>query len=183
MQSVNGYVFKSYLLNGDVAIPISPLIKRYCYDIIGLKNVYTGSEYDFLVMSQYVDFDFVDDYLVVMREHKMNDAKNLYSVYKRVVMFHEEVLLSGGAISRAGSLVNKRVARDYISFGLKFLTVSDMKNGKKAIFDAIKLYPSYLFFPKNLVAITLLFIPDTMSKYLLNKFGKLSHLPPNECNW
>ena len=49
-QSVRGYVFKDYLLNGDVVIPISPLVKRFCYDIIGLNNPWTGSEYDFLVM-------------------------------------------------------------------------------------------------------------------------------------
>ena len=183
MQSVHGYVFKDYLLNGDVAIPISPLLKRYCYNIIGLRNIYTGSEYDFLVMSQYVDFDFVDDFLVVMRDHEWNDAKNLYSVYKRVVMFHEEVLLSENSMSRAGSLVNKRVARDYISFGLKFITIADMKNGKKAIFSAIKLYPLYLFFPKNLIAIVLLFVPGIVSKFLLNKFGKLSFDSHNDCNW
>ncbi len=76
-QSVRGYVFRSYLLNGDVVIPISPLVKRHCYDIVGLNNIWTGSEYDFLVMSQYVDFDFVDEYLVVMRDHNNNDAKNI----------------------------------------------------------------------------------------------------------
>ena len=38
IQSVRGYVFKEYLLNGDVVIPISPLVKRFCYDIIGKNN-------------------------------------------------------------------------------------------------------------------------------------------------
>ncbi|MBT5399512.1 glycosyltransferase family 2 protein, partial [bacterium] len=76
MQSVRGYVFKDYLLNGDVVIPISPLVKRYCYDVIGVKNIWTGTEYDILMMSQFFDFDFVDEHLVVMRDHNNNDAKN-----------------------------------------------------------------------------------------------------------
>ena len=182
-QSVRGYVFRDYLLRGDVVIPISPLVKRYCYDIIGLNNPWTGSEYDFLVMSQYVDFDYVNEYLVVMRAHDKNDAKNVLSVYKRVKRFHNQALLTSNAKSREGSLVNKRVARDYFSFGLKFITMMDKKNGGKAIFDAITIYPLYLFFPKHLIAIILLLLPNYISKYLLVKFGKLSSDSLNNCNW
>jgi len=174
MQSVRGYVFRDYLLNGDVVIPISPLVKRYCYEIVGLNNSWTGSEYDYFVISQYVDFDFVDEYLVVMREHEKNDAKNIHSVYRRVKTFHTETLLSTNARSRAGSLVNKRVAQDYLSYGLAFITKLDMLHGRKAAFDAIKVYPLCLVKPSFIAAISLLFLPFSVSKYLLTKLGKLS---------
>jgi len=176
-QSVRGYVFKSYLINGDVVIPISPLVKRYCYDIIGVGNPYTGSEYDFLAMSQYINFDFVDEYLVVMREHELNDAKNINSVYRRVKHFHSKKLLTNSVKSRVGRLANLRMARDYLSFGLAFITMMDMTNGKKAIFDAVKIYPLYIINPRVLVSIILLFIPASMSKYFLSKLGKLSIKP------
>ena len=181
-QSVRGYVFKDYLLRGDVVIPISPLVKRYCYEIIGLNNLWTGSEYDFLLMSQYVDFDFVDEYLVVMREHEKNDAKNIHSVYRRVKTFHTEALLSTNARSRAGSLVNKRVAQDYLSYGLAFITKLDMLHGRKAVFDTIKVYPLCLAKPSCIVAITLLFLPFSVSKYLLTKLGKLSSNSTTSCD-
>lgn len=181
-QSVRGYVFKSYLTNGDVVIPISPLVKRYCYDIIGVSNPYTGSEYDFLAMSQYINFDFVDEYLVVMREHEKNDAKNIHSVYRRVKTFHTEALLSTNARSRAGSLVNKRVAQDYLSYGLAFITKLDMLHGRKAVFDTIKVYPLCLAKPSCIVAITLLFLPFSVSKYLLTKLGKLSSNSTTSCD-
>jgi len=181
-QSVKGYVFKDYLLKGDVVIPISPLVKRYCYEIIGLNNPWTGSEYDFFMMSQYVDFDFVDEYLVVMREHEKNDAKNIHSVYRRVKTFHTEALLSTNARSRAGSLVNKRVAQDYLSYGLAFITKLDMLHGRKAVFDTIKVYPLCLAKPSCIVAITLLFLPFSVSKYLLTKLGKLSSNSTTSCD-
>jgi glycosyltransferase involved in cell wall biosynthesis len=182
MQSVRGYVFKDYMLNGDVLIPISPLVKRYCYEIIGLNNLWTGSEYDYLIMSQYVDFDFVDDHLVVMREHEKNDAKNTHSVYRRVKTFHTEALLSTNARSRAGSLVNKRVAQDYLSYGLAFITKLDMRHGREAVFGAIKVYPLYLTKPSSILAITLLFLPFSVSKYLLTKLGKLSPNSTTSCD-
>ena len=174
MQSARGYVFKDYLANGDVAIPISPLVKRYCYDIIGVNNIYTGSEYDHLTMSQYVNFDFVDDYLVAMREHKNNDAKNILSVYKRVRLFHEKVLLSDDAKLRAGKLVNKRVARDYKSFGLKFITMLDMKNARIAMINSLKIYPLNLIDLKLIISLFLIFAPLSVSKFILKKFNKLS---------
>jgi len=172
-QEVRGYIFKEYLLNGDVVIPISPLVKRYCYEMIGLNNLWTGSEYDFLLMSQYVDFDFVDDNLVVMREHRGNDAKNIHSVYQRVKSFHTKALLTGDAKSREGRLVERRVAMDYLAYGLNFMTRLDMKYAKVAIFDAIRLYPLYIFKPKLLMSLFLLFLPLNIAKYFLKNSGKI----------
>jgi len=182
MQSVRGYVFKDYLLKGDVVIPISPLVKRYCYDIIGLNNMWTGSEYDFFIMSQYINFDYVDDHLVVMREHDNNDAKSTLSVYKRVKKYHYIMMQDSNARLKAGWLINKRVAQDYLSYGLAFITKLDMLHGRKAVFDTIKVYPLCLAKPSCIVAITLLFLPFSVSKYLLTKLGKLSSNSTTSCD-
>ena len=58
-----------------------------------------------------------------------------------------EELLSTNARSRAGSLVNKSVARDYLSYGLPFIAKLDMHHGREAVFDAIKVYPLCLAKP------------------------------------
>ena len=166
-QSVRGYVFKDYLLNGDVVIPISPLVKRYCYDIIGLNNPWTGSEYDFLVMSQYVDFDFVDKNLVVMRMHDKNDAKNVHSVYRRVKRYHEIALLNKNTLLRGGQLVNKRIAKDLFEYGLTFITMKDINTAREAIFGAIKIYPKFLFRPKVIASLVAIGIPIFLLEYLL----------------
>jgi glycosyltransferase involved in cell wall biosynthesis len=169
MQEERGYVFKKYLLNGDVVIPISPLVKRCCYEIVGLRNAWTGSEYDFFLMSQYVDFDFIDKYLVVMRDHKNNDAKNVYSVYQRVKYYHTKALLCKSSRSRGGSLINKRVAKDYLDYGMSFILMFDIDSAKSAIFSAISLYPFYVLKPKILASILILFFPLSVTKFLLKK--------------
>ena len=166
-QSVRGYVFKDYLLRGDVVIPISPLVKRYCYDIIGLENIWTGSEYDFLVMSQYVDFDFIDKNLVVMREHDKNDAKNVHSVYRRVKRYHEIALLNKNTLLRGGQLVNRRIAKDLFSYGLTFITMKDISIAREAIFGAIKIYPKFLFNPRVIASLIAMYMPIFLLEYLL----------------
>lgn len=172
MQSVRGYVFKDYLLKGDVVIPISPLVKRYCYDIIGLNNMWTGSEYDFFIMSQYINFDYVDDHLVVMREHDNNDAKSTLSVYKRVKKYHYIMMQDSNARLKAGWLINKRVATDMFSYGLEFISTLDVKNGRKAIFNSIKTYPIYILRPKAILSICLSFLPLNILKFILKRFKK-----------
>jgi len=172
MQSVSGYIFKDYLKKGDVVIPISPLVKRYCYDIIGLNNIWTGSEYDFFIMSQYINFDYVDDYLVVMREHSDNDAKNTISVYKRVKKYHSIMLKDPNTRLRAGWLIKRRVAVDMLSYGLEFISSLDARHGREAIFNSIKTYPIYILRPKAILSICLSFLPLNILKFILKRFKK-----------
>jgi alpha-1,3-rhamnosyltransferase len=172
MQSVRGYVFKEYLSKGDVVIPISPLVKRHCYDIIGLNNIWTGSEYDFFIMSQYVNFDYVDDYLVVMREHDNNDAKSTLSVYKRVKKYHYIMMQDSNARLKAGWLIRKRVAMDMLSYGLEFISSFDVKNGREAILESIKTYPLYIFRPKAVLSIGLSLLPIIFLRFLLKSLKK-----------
>ncbi|MEI8102172.1 MAG: glycosyltransferase family A protein, partial [Chlorobium sp.] len=90
MGSERGYVFPYYLKKGDLVIPVSPLVKKYCYNIIGTDHQWSGSEFDYFAMSQFVDFDYVDEHLVVMRDHDSNDAKNIESVYARNCAYNDK---------------------------------------------------------------------------------------------
>ncbi len=173
MGSISGYVFKEYLSNGDIVIPLSPLIKRYCYDIIGVDNDWIGSEYDYFVMSQYVDFDYVDEHLVVMRVHDKNDRFNYLSVYERVKRYDNKALTTGSAIARGGRLlINKRRAAKYITFAFDFIVIMrDMENGFLAIQEGIKFFPVYLIRPKVLAALVLIIMPVKISNFILNKYA------------
>jgi glycosyltransferase involved in cell wall biosynthesis len=173
MGSISGYVFKEYLSNGDIVIPISPLIKRYCYDIIGVDNDWIGSEYDYFVMSQYVDFDYVDEHLVVMRVHDKNDRFNYLSVYERVKRYDNKALTTGSAIARGGRLlINKRRGAKYITFAFDFIVIMrDMENGFLAIQEGIKFFPVYLIRPKVLAALVLIIMPVKISNFILNKYA------------
>ena len=173
MQSVSGYVFKEYLSKGDLVIPISPLVKRFCYDIIGLENDWIGSEYDFFMMSQYVDFDYVDEHLVVMRVHDKNDRFNYLSVYERVKRYDNKALTTGSAIARGGRLlINKRRAAKYITFAFDFIVIMrDMENGFLAIQEGVKFFPFYLIRPKVLAALVLIIMPVKISNFILNKYA------------
>jgi alpha-1,3-rhamnosyltransferase len=165
-----GYIFKEYLTSGDIVIPISPLVKKYCYEIIGTKNDWTGSEYDFFLMSQYVDFDYVDDFLVVMREHDKNDGKNILSVYDRVQRYNAQALYNKNTIDRVGrKLINKRVANNYLIFSLNFIASNDFKMSKDAIIKAILIMPQYVLKFRVIIVLILSFLPARVSAKIYPK--------------
>jgi len=170
MQSVRGYVFKNYLLNGDIVIPISPLVKKYCYCIIGIDNEWTGSEYDFFVMSKYVDFDYVDDFLVVMRDHQANEGKNLYASYDRVQRYNNEFLHSDSTISRVGSvMINRRLVNNLLIFAMNFISILDKKNTKDAIYKILSISPVYIFKWRVFACLVLIFLPKFLIRKILLK--------------
>ena len=105
-------------------------------------------------MSQYVDFDYVDENLVVMRMHNNNDAKRTLSVYERVKLFHSIALSDSNTVLRGEGLINKRVASDFIAYGLTFIVKMDMNHARDAIIQAIKAYPVCIFKPKVIDEIT-----------------------------
>ena len=104
--------------------------------------------------------------------HDKNDAKNIYSVYNRVRHYHQVALINENTRKRAGSLVDKRIATDCLSFGMTFVVNMDMCKGRKAIIDSIKFYPIYVFKPVVIFSIILTLLPIVISKYLLIMFGK-----------
>jgi len=139
--SARGYVFGHYLEKGDLVIPISPLIRKFCYDLIGIGNIWTGSEYDYFAMSKFVDFDYVDEHLVVMRDHSSNDAKNVLSVYERVCSYHEIFFSLESTISRAGERSKFRRSRDCLLFARDFAEIGNRSFAQAAYFRALSIRP------------------------------------------
>lgn len=168
MGSERGYVFMHYLREGDLVIPISPLIKKYCYEIVGIDNPWTGSEYDYFVMSQFVDFDFVDDYLVVMRDHDSNDAKNVLSVYNRVCSYHADFFSNKSTISRAGKYAFLRQAKDYLLFSRDFAEIGDRKFARIAFYRALLIWPLCILSFRGSIMVMYQFFPDRAFFKIMN---------------
>jgi len=162
-----GYVFDYYLNKGDLVIPISPLVKKYCYEIIGTDNLWTGSEYDFFSMSQFVDFDYIDDYLVVMRDHDSNDGKNVLDVYNRVCLYNEEFFSSKSTLSRAGKLVSIRLSKIYLIFARDFAEIGDRKMSKVAFLKALSTRAFCLCSVRGLIIVIYLLLPHRLYCYVM----------------
>lgn len=161
-RSKRGYVFTDYLKNGALVLPIAPLVKKYCYEIIGINHKWTGSEYDFMVMSQFVDFDYIEDCLVVMRNHESNDAKNIRSVYERVCTFNQDFFSNKSTSLRAGSLVAKFTSSTYLMFARDFAELGDSKFAKLAFLKALSSRLLCLFSFRGCIMLLYFALPNSL---------------------
>ena len=159
IRSVQGYVFIDHLKNGPLVIPISPLVKKYCYQIVGVDHSWTGSEYDFFAMSQFFDFACIDECLVVMRDHESNDGKNVKSVYDRVCKFDEEFFSNKSTILRACGYVSRYKSRIYLMFARDFAEISDNESAKSAFFKAVTVRPLCLLTIRGVIMLMYMLLP------------------------
>ena len=169
-RSERGYVFIDYLKNGPLVIPISPLVKKYCYEIVGVNHGWTGSEYDFLAMSQFVDFDYVDECMVVMRDHESNDAKNIESVYTRVCRFDEELFSNSSTLLRAGRYAAIYLAGTYLMFARDFAEMGDAKSARSAFFKALSSRPQCLLSVRGAIMVLYVVLPVSVFFGLMRLF-------------
>lgn len=176
IKGARGYVFKSLLLNNSakMIIPIAPLVRKSAYKTIGISNEWTGSEYDYFIMSQYFDFNYVDDKLVVMRDHDKNYRKSIFPVYNSVKVFHSKALARPEAIAREGVLIKQKIVRDYISYGLTFILRMDLLYGREAILDAIKISPFYAIGFKSITALIVSYCPEKIANKIIFLYKKFS---------
>ena len=173
MGSERGYVFHAYLTKGDLVIPISPLVKKYCYDLVGTDHLWTGSEYDFFSMSQFVDFDYVDDYLVVMRNHDSNDAKNVRSVYDRVCAYDKEFFSNKSTVLRASKYIPSRLSRTYLMFARDFAEIGNREYAKTAFYKALLSNPICFISLRGLIILIYLLVPERFFHRTM-RFGRVA---------
>ena len=169
-RSERGYVFIDYLKNGPLVIPISPLVKKYCYEIVGVNHGWTGSEYDFLAMSQFVDFDYVDECMVVMRDHESNDAKNIESVYTRVCRFDEELFSNNSTLLRAGRYAAIYLASTYLMFARDFAEMGDANSARSAFYKALSSRPLCLLSVRGVIMVLYVVLPVSVFFGLMRLF-------------
>ena len=67
------------------------------------------------------------------------------------------------------------MATDFISFGLTFIALTDVNNGREALTKAIRTYPIYMFKPKVAISLFLSLLPIGVLKKILTIFGKFSN--------
>jgi alpha-1,3-rhamnosyltransferase len=167
-RNVSGFIFHDCLRNGPLVIPIAPLVRKNCYEIIGIDNPWTGSEYDYFVMSQYVNFACVNEHLVNMRFHDSNDGKNIISVYNRVCLFDKILFSNSDTIKRSAGLAKLWCARHQLIFARDFAEVGYKEYSKLAFKTAIFIHPLYLFKKNSLLLILYLISPQIIFNFIIN---------------
>ena len=174
-RNIHGYVFTDCLLNGPLVIPIAPLVRRYCYDIIGTDNPWTGSEYDYFLMSQYVEFACVNEYLVTMRFHDRNDGKNIVSVYDRLCNFDNNFINRINNENRSRKLSKIWCGRHQLIFARDFAESGYRDYAWLAYKRSISIYPYAILRFRSIILILYFLLPFNVFTYTMNLLRNLNN--------
>mgnify|MGYP005989123035 CR=1 FL=1 len=174
---VSGYCFNSLLDNWSDGFcnPISPLARKECYmEFPADEDVFFGGgEGLFLFFSLRYQFYYLDEPLVVMREHKKNAGKRVksntdtHNVLMTKLIHHKEVP------TESIPHIHKHLSYFKMNTAWHILrTNDDLSYARNLYFQAIRVYPKNLINFKQLLGLFLSFCPS----FLVRIFNQISFL-------
>ena len=167
------YILKNYY-DGFIN-PISPLVRRNCFlEYPSYEDLFTEGECLYLKFALKYKFFFLDDPLVVMREHETNarwfskrNSEILDTCLERLEGFEEFPQSCTTPLQRIKVKALSNSAWQNIRLGV------DVEWARKKLINAYRLSFISFFFPRNMVALLLTLSPNFLIKFFNNTLDLL----------
>ena len=147
-----GIILESLLREPFYIYPISPLIRKECFDYFPFDESYTaeGEAIYFKIAMKY-KFDFVDEPLVTMREHTYNIGGNIDKMLKENIRYREELFRHPDFPKELLKYKGEILGKIYKLKGWEYIRLKkEYKKGKDALINAVKVN-KFLFLDKRVV--------------------------------
>ena len=119
---LKGNLFEHLLLEDQVILPVTPLIRRECYDRFRPDpSVAAEGEGLWIKMAMEWHIDYVEEVVGVMRQHGRNTGRNWALTYRQNVDYWERFFADPGLPEHARALRRRALARVHRMYGLTFL--------------------------------------------------------------
>ena len=143
---LRGDVFEHLLLKEEFIYPVTPLIRRECYERFPPDPAMTAEgEALWTKMAMLWHVDFVDEAVGVMRHHERNSGRNWERNYRESIAYWERFFADPATPPRVRALRRKKLARMHRVAGLIFLRdAGDAQMAGRALLSSIQERPSQL---------------------------------------
>lgn len=132
-----GSIFNELLIQNWVGTSSTVLLRRECFDKVGLfdEGLASGVDYDMWIrIAKEFQFEFIEGPLVKYFNHE-NQLSNNYEI---IIRGSEVMLKKYGHLF---SLNSKLYSDRYLSLGVLYCHNNNVKKGREAFLKAIKIYP------------------------------------------
>ncbi len=159
-----GHVLDKLLLEPSFIYPNSPLIKKACFDTFPFDESYTAEgEAIYTKFAMKYKFDFVDEPLVVMRDHAYNIGANTEIMLNENTRYLEELFNHRDFPSNLQQYKSRLFGELYRMKGLEFIKLhKELKKGRNSLLMSLKYNLKYLFDIKVIAGLTLSVLPKTI---------------------
>ena len=143
---LRGDVFEHLLMEEEFIYPVTPLIRRQCYDQYRPDAAMSAEgEGLWTKMAMTWDVDYVEDVVGVMRHHERNSGRRWHLTYPQTVGYWERFFDDPRVRQRARAFRRKKLAKVHRTYGLTFLLdAGDAAMARKALFASLREEPAQL---------------------------------------
>ena len=141
-----GWIFKDLLLDPFFVYPITPLFKKEIFNDIRFDERYLAQgEALYFDIALRWKFDYVEDSLVIMRDHSRNTGKMIDEMLRDNVIYREYLFSLANFPAELKKYKGIIIGKIYRVSGLTYIKVHQQnKKGVTCLLTAIKYYPKYM---------------------------------------
>lgn len=167
-----GWVLEKFIKEPNFVYPVTPMFKRECFDFARPDENYRAEgEAIYLKIALKFKFDYIEDYVGVMRDHSYNTGKITEMMYRDNVRYWNEFFLRKDVPNELQALKYIPLARIHRLKGLEAILLDGRcAEGRNALFKAVAFRKSLVFDYKVLAAILLSFFPSKFFNFILRYY-------------
>jgi len=159
-----GWILESLLREPFFVYPISPLVKKECFERFPFDESYTaeGEAIYFKIAMKY-KFDFVPEPLVTMREHSYNIGGNIDRMLIENIRYRKELFQHPDFPKELLQYRGEILGNIYKLKGWEYIRLKkEYKKGKEALVNAIKVNKLLLFDKRIIIGLILSMLPENI---------------------
>jgi len=158
-----GPVLEKMLTEPFFVLPVTPLFRKNCFSFVQFDEKYTAEgEGLYIRLAQYVNYDYVEEPLAVMRTHTYNTGNNIALMCEENLRWWPDLFSGKDFPPELKKYETRVLARLRRLYGLDYVTQTKTpKRGRHLLLSAMTGNPSYLFDPKMYIGLLLTFLPES----------------------
>ena len=166
-----GRIVRELLTKPFCVYPASPMFRRECFDEVRFDTSYRAEgEALYVKLAVRWAFDFVEQPVVVMRDHERNTGKDTYLMYAENERYWTEFFDQPDLPGEVRALRSERLGLLHRSKGLELLTKHrDRAAARRALLKAVRLRPRYLADHRVVAGLGLAMLPGAIADRLLDR--------------
>lgn len=160
-----GWILKELLTEPFFIYPISPMVKKSCFERYLFDSSYTaeGEAIYFKIAMKY-QFDYVDETLVVMRDHGYNIGKDIGRMLEENVRYRKELFEHPDFPDEIKPILPQLLSNIYKLKGWEYIRLKkEYKKGRKALLNAIRCNKSLFFDKRVIIGLLLSILPQSIA--------------------
>lgn len=172
LRMYRGNILEKMITEPFCVFPVTPLFRKECFSLVRFDDNYRAEgEGLYLRLAQYLEFDYVDEPIAVMRTHTYNTGRNVDLMCEENLRWWPAFFEGKDFPSELRKYRKFSLGRLKRLYGLeKIMRKKNFRAGRHLLLSAILEQPGFMLDPKVIAGIFLSFMPAKMASLIIRAY-------------